>query len=202
MEANGADLVEFWNWATQRGEMNGNTATALRGACKEVLQTVEPETWETIDLRTLDVDNISQRFLRLKAGSNFKPDSLSRYQARFRRGVESYLAYLDAPDKWSYETDRGDRSSENGEGKSKAVRKSRPVAKAEKKRDTATATDVATIEYPFPLRPYHRLVVTLTLPTDLSRAEAKRLGDFINSLAVDAQPALPPAPSDRESRTE
>ena len=47
------------------------------------------------------------------------------------------------------------------------------------------------VEYPFPLRSGQ--LVKLILPADLTRPEAKRLGAFIDSLAIEATLALPPA---------
>ena len=46
-----------------------------------------------------------------------------------------------------------------------------------------------TITYPFPLRP--GLVVSVTLPADMTKHEAGRLGAFLESLALEPQLALP-----------
>lgn len=192
MDANGKDLVEFWNWAAQRGEIGGHTARALRSACKEVLTTVEPDSWETVDLRALDVDNFCQRFVRLKAGSNFKPDSLAAYQQRFRRALGSYLEYLETPDKWQYASESPSPTKETGKAKSRsqtAARRSQP--KPRSGGEKVNPNDSQMLTYPFPVRPWSGLVVNITLPADLTRQEAKRLATFVESLAVDNQPALP-----------
>lgn len=192
VDANGKDLVEFWNWAAQRGEIGGHAARALRSACKEVMTTVEPDSWETVDLRALDVSSFCQRFVRLKAGSNFKPDSLTAYQQRFRRALASYLEYLDAPDKWQYGSEIPSPAKEAGKAKSKspaATRRSQP--KARSGGEKVNPNDPQMLTYPFPVRPWSGLVVNITLPADLTRQEAKRLATFVESLAVDSQPALP-----------
>jgi len=44
------------------------------------------------------------------------------------------------------------------------------------------------IEYPFPLRPGVRALITL--PEDLTEAEAKRLAKFVETLAVPDQRAI------------
>ena len=46
------------------------------------------------------------------------------------------------------------------------------------------------VSYPFPLR--NGLLVTLQLPPDLTKREAKRLAGFIESLAIEETPALMP----------
>ena len=189
MEAKGKDLVEFWSWAAQRGEIGGHTARALRSACKEVLTTVEPEQWEALDLRALDADNFCQRFTRLKAGSTFKPDSLTAYQQRFRRALSSYLEYLEAPDKWQYGSEGPSPSKESA--KSSALRDKVQPKMQRQRSDEVDANEPQTLTYPFPVRPWSGLVVHLTLPADLTRQEAKRLATFVESLAVDLQPALP-----------
>lgn len=188
MEANGKDLVEFWNWAAQRGEIGAHAARALRSACKEVLTTVEPEGWETVDLTALEPEGFCQRFVRLKAGSNFKPDSLTAYQQRFRRALASYLEYLEAPDKWQY---GAERPSSTKEPKAKGgTRPSQPkIQRQSNKKVDPNKSQMLT--YPFPVRPWSGLVVNITLPVDLTRQEAKRLATFVESLAVDNQPALP-----------
>ncbi len=192
MDANGKDLVEFWNWAAQRGEMGAHTARALRSACKEVLTTVEPDTWESLDLRALDdVDSFCLRFVRLKAGSNFKPDSLTAYQQRFRRALASYLEYLEAPDKWQYGSESPSPTKETSKGKSKPQGATRRQSKPRPGGEKVNPNDPQMLTYPFPVRPWSGLVVNITLPADLTRQEAKRLATFVESLAVDNQPALP-----------
>lgn len=191
MDANGRDLVEFWNWAAQRGEIGGHTARALRSACKEVMTTVEPEAWETLDLRAMDLDSVCQRFVRLKAGSNFKPDSLTAYQQRFRRALGSYLDYLEAPDKWQYGTESPSPTKEAGKAKSKPPTATRRSQSKPRSVTEKNPNDPQMLTYPFPVRPWSGLVVNITLPADLTRQEAKRLATFVESLAVDTQPALP-----------
>lgn len=192
MDANGKDLVEFWNWAAQRGEMGGHTARALRSACKEVLTTVEPDSWETLDLRALDAESLCQRFVRLKAGSNFKPDSLTAYQQRFRRALGSYLDYLEAPDKWQYRPESpSSPTKETGKARKPKTSARRGQSKPRSGSEGVDPNDPQMLTYPFPVRPWGGLVVNITLPADLTRQEAKRLAAFVESLAVDNQPALP-----------
>lgn len=189
MDANGKDLVEFWNWAADRGEMNRNTAAAMRSACKEVLSTVEPEGWETVDLREIEVENFCQRFVRLRTGGNFKPESLSTYRARFKRALGLYLSYLEAPDKWQYEPATPEPKGSSEKASTRTIKK-REHPRAQKA--ARLETDQAEmIEYPYPLRPWRGLRVSVTLPVDLTRQEAQRLAAFISSLAVDPQLALP-----------
>lgn len=182
MDASGKGLIEFVNFASEKHLINANTAGALRAASREVLSAIEPESWETLDLRTVDVDDFTTRFERARAGK-LKPESLLVYKSRFKNAVQMYFKYLDNPSGWRYKPDRP------------AATRKKPAAAAQPDStdgDTQTPDRVSratTQEYPFPLR--QGMLVKLFLPVDLTRPEAKRLAAFIDALAVDSIPALP-----------
>jgi hypothetical protein len=181
LEAIGSGLVEFLSFASEKGMLNGNTAGALRAAVREVLSAVEPDGWETVDLRTIDIEDFVTRFERLRLGK-YKPESLLVYKSRFRNSVQMYLQYLENPSGWRYKAERP------------AAARRKHAAATVPSEHAGTETQAvlvraSTIEYPFPLRP--GLVVKVVLPVDLTRPEGKRLAAFIDSLAVDATLALP-----------
>src|SRR5438105_14139014 len=99
MEATGKGLIEFLSFASEKGMVNGNTAGALRAACREVLAAVEPDGWEAVDLRTIDAEDFATRFERLRAGK-LKPESLLVYKSRFRNALAMYMQYLESPSSW------------------------------------------------------------------------------------------------------
>jgi hypothetical protein len=182
VDATGKGLIEFVNFASEKHLINANTAGALRAASREVLSAIEPECWETLDLRTVDVDDFTTRFERARVGK-LKPESLLVYKSRFKNAVQMYFKYLDNPSSWRYKPDRP------------AATRKKPVAAAQSDStngDTQMPDRVSratTQEYPFPLR--QGMLVKLFLPVDLTRPEAKRLAAFIDALAVDSIPALP-----------
>lgn len=185
MAATGKGLIDFVNYASDKHLMNGNTAGALRAAAREVLSAVEPEGWEELNLRTVDVEDFGTRFERARAGK-LKPESLLVYKSRFRNVVQMYLDYLESPGTWRYKAERP----------ASARKKPTPVVGLHgatgtmESQATTGGGKAMNVEYPFPLRP--GLLVKLNLPTDLTKAEAKRLAGFIDSLALEATPALPP----------
>jgi hypothetical protein len=188
METSGSDLIKFWDYASSKGLMRRETAETMKSACKVVLSTVEPETWETLDVTQLDVDSIVQRFERLKM-TELKPDSLRVYGQRLRNGISTFNDFLASPTTWSYPTAES-RAAANGDGK-KRTKSRKPTQSASEAPTASPAIGDAgeTITYPYPIRP--GLVISMTLPVDLTRAEATRLAAFVSSLAVEEQLALP-----------
>lgn len=186
MEATGQGLVDFWAYAAEKGLMNANTAGSLRSACREVLSSVFGEQWVQVDLRSLDSDEILQRFERLRS-RKFKPDSLTVYKSRFRNALVSYMAFLETPSGWSYDVRRsatagGRQSAAQGERKRvSAARGSKDSIQPAK--DQPPARDhVSMVSYPFPVRP--GVYATLTLPEDITEPEVERLSRYVEALVV------------------
>jgi hypothetical protein len=186
MDATGKGLVDFLSFASEKGMLNGNTAGGLRAACREVLASVEPEGWESVDLRTIDVEDFATRFERLRAGK-LKPESLLVYKSRFRSAIQMYLQYLENPSSWKYKPERPAAARKRSTSPPAAF--ARIDAGLVEALPGETRGRASTIEYPFPLR--QGMVVKLHLPADLTRPEAKRLAAFIDALAVDATLSLP-----------
>lgn len=200
LEAIGKDFIEFWDYAASKGLVKKDWATTLRSAAKQVLVSVEPDDWERLDLRGLDIDAFVQRFERLRMG-DLKPDSLAVYGKRFRNARTAYLEFLDSPSTWQFGTGRTEGSGD----RKRAARTASPAragsgvkgngsAESEPQGSGVVVNDGSTpiLNYPYPLRP--GLVVSFSLPTDLTKHEAKRLASYLDSLALDPQLALPAGP--------
>jgi hypothetical protein len=175
MDTTGKALVDHWGWAAEKGVMNKNTAGGTRAAVVQVLSVLE--NWETVDVKTLDVEDTLVRFQNLKK-KDFKPAVLETYKRRFRQAVNSYLAYLEDPGGWKPRTlDRpvADRDDVDG---ARA-----PAGASRVNRHEAPQTGI--VEYPFPLRDGQ--MIRLYLPRDLRVAEVKRLTAFMSTLTVDAE---------------
>ena len=180
IDTSGKALVEHWKWAADKGLMNTNTASGLRAACSQVLSVVDG--WEKLDVGALDVDDVCRRFQN-KRNKEFKPASLEAYKRRFVQAVQLFLAYAKNPSSWkapsqerSVRKDKKSPSGLNGESSSSADDTSNPPVMVR-----------GLMDYPFPLR--EGRFAYLRLPSDLKMAEVKRLTAFLNTLAVDAEPA-------------
>lgn len=189
--ATGQGLVDFLAFAAEKGLMNSNTAGSYKAASKEVLQALHPDDWAGIDIRSIKADDYIERFERLKAGK-YKPNSLAVYKARFRSAIQLYLQYLESPSTWRFKPERP-----------ASVRKPTPTRKEERPKETpqtGRGSPYSMLDYPFPLR--RDLVITFTLPSDLTKTEAKRLASHLDSLAVDEVLALPAGTTDSGKATE
>lgn len=176
MDTTGKSLVEHWDWASSKGLMNKNTAAALRAASAQVLGVLDD--WENVDITTLDPNDVVTRFKHLRA-KKFAPQSLEKYEQRFKQALTSYLAYVRDPGAWRPNVRR-----------QKSAKKATDAATGESQQRNESPSRVepprtGLVDYPFPLRDGH--TVRLMLPRDLKLSEVKRLTAFMNTLAVDAQ---------------
>jgi hypothetical protein len=174
MGTTGQDLIDFWNWAAEKGRMNSNTAGGMRVACVRVLGALGDPA--AVDVKTLNVDDALRRFERLKA-SKFKPPVLNVYKRRFQHAVAYFLEFLDDPAGWKPRSlDRPLAERSNGTGATNQTEPSRPVR---------VAPGSNMVDYPFPVR--EGQIAHLILPRDLRAAEAKRLAAFISTLVVESE---------------
>lgn len=186
----GAGLIEFLDAAIDKGWFNVSTAKALRTASTKILSVENG--WEDVDLRTLDVDHLYERFRNLKR-NEYSDDSMRIYKTRFTQALKMHLGRLDNDPAWkSYgpaAKGTGPKST-NGNGKPRATKTSTdsPATKFEGLAHPSPGSEVAPestslMRFPFPLR--ENLDVSLSLPRDLTTEEAVRLSAFIGTLARD-----------------
>lgn len=188
-DGTGRDFVEHWTWAADRGLMNRDTARALKAAVLRILK-IEGDDWESIDVRSLDEDTLLDRFEVLEK-KDFAPDSLSQYRSRFKKARALYLSYLDNPRGYKPTFRASSDRSDKGETPTKAKKQRETIAEPV---GVANAAGPKMVRYPFPVR--NGVMAELLLPVDLQKSEAKRLSAFMESVAVDPMPMLPPARSE------
>lgn len=178
IDTSGKALVEHWKWAADKGLMNPNTANGLRAACSQVLSVADG--WETLDMRTVDVDDLCRRF-QIKRNKDFKPPSLEAYKRRFAQAVQLFLEYAKDPSAWKAPSQ--DRSARKEKKLSSSANGETPSPAGERLVPSAVMSGL--VDYPFPLR--EGRLAYLRLPSDLKMAEVKRLVAYLNTLAVDAE---------------
>lgn len=189
MDGTGAGLLAFLSWASERGALNASTAGAMKAAVTATLE-VEGDDPAAVDIRKLDVDDLLDRFAR-KKGHKYSPDSLATYHGRFRRAAEMYVEYLANPAGWKPPKGRSARKPKLANGKEAAASSVSPTSAVAAPSIGAPTPppENQLITYPFPLR--SGTTAYFQLPRELPRAEVDRMVGFLQSLAIDPQPALP-----------
>lgn len=195
-DGSGLGLLEFLAWAGSRGELAANTASSYASAARRVF-TVEPGVDER-PLAEVDLENLLDRFETLNR-TEYSAASMNTYKSRVRHAAAMYALWLAKDPDWK----SGGRSSRQSRttgpranGSARAARSKATDASAASTATTPGAAHAALdppssvgatrlIGYDMPLRP--DLMVRLTLPADLTKADAARVAAFVNSLAFGAE---------------
>lgn len=192
--ATGAGLVAFLDYAIQKGYLKTATGQAMKTAVKEVLSATEgAESWETVDLTSLDEDDVLRRFETLRA-MKFSAGSLSTYKGRYSRAASMFEEFRASPATWRPSVKQRSRMKGNGASAVaapglSAAEVAAPTAPGPGSAPPHPGHGSAIITYPFPLR--QGVLASLELPPDLTRREAQRLVAFIESLAIEDDVAGP-----------
>lgn len=188
METNdgtGAGLLSFLDWAGRTGEMNPATARAWAATARAVLA-VEAEP-DTVDVRGLDVESLLDRFQMLNR-TKYSSGSMTTYRSRFRQAVSAYQLWLDGDPGWKPAKTRSNgnarKASKKAEQQSEAVT---PAAEPVAPEASHAHSSPRMVAYDMPLRP--DMLVRLTLPVDLTSADAERVAAFVRSLAFASFPS-------------
>ena len=156
-----AELLEFLSVQVAQGGLTRSTADAYASAVRQVFETAG-EDWERVEVRPAALDEEFARFARQRRGQ-YKDSTLQSYKSRLYKAVSLYTR------------GRG--------GAATQPQLSEPTAPVPRPRPAARPAAAQVITHQFPLRP--GLLVTISLPTDLSSAEARRLTTFVNALATE-----------------
>lgn len=177
-----AGMIAWLNWTISSSELVEATAVSFRTGCVKVLA-VESDL-ASLDINRADIDSIVLRF-RNKHRGTMKDQTINTYEQRFRQTVEMYRKWLDNDPSWR------PASRNRGAGASaKKVEKRAPAKVAVPKVEVPEPATVFEptvnphlIQYPFPIRP--GLQGKISLPEDLTVSEARRVSNFVASLAFE-----------------
>lgn len=173
-------LIDFLSWVIEHDYMNTATASALRTGVKKVLESEND--LNAVDIRHANVDDILLRFRNRNRGK-MKDKSVEVYESRFKSSCQMYIKWLDGDKDWNPTASRPRRVS-NGDRRS-TKQASSPAAPVSPEHEDTVHTPAAPglITYPFPIR--SGVQGKITLPEDLTKREADRIGAFIKTLAFD-----------------
>lgn len=190
-------LLQFHDKAMREGNMNKETGGARKIAVQEVFSAAYGDNWEQLNPLTIDIEDTLRRFENLRA-MNYTPGSLQAYKSRFRSAIKEFGNWNENPSNWRPDMktrNRVVRKSPATNGKAPdAVTTSGETETPSAIKPTASLRTANLVLYPYPLRG-GEVMVSVHLPADLTKREAKRLCAFIDSLADEERPALNPGPS-------
>lgn len=187
-----AALARFIEFVVAKGLVHPATAQGWRVATAKVLEDLSAD--ELGDVRKIDVAGTFKQFLNRYPG-RLSPASVGEYRRRVVRAIEEFVRWMDDPGAYAFRTPP--RSP-----KTDARRRLEPAPGAEpdyRPRPTPTAgtphvqapqwqSTQGGIALAYPLRP--DLLAQVVVPRDLTVEEARRMGAFLVTLAVDFRATL------------
>jgi hypothetical protein len=190
-------LARFIDFVVDKNLVHPATAQGWRVATTKVLEDLPAEA--EADVRQLDVEGTFRRFLNKYPG-RLSPASVGEYRRRVGRAVEEFVRWVEDPGGYAFKgAPRTPRSDARKPSESSPVRNGfeggegshggsgrRPGATPSPGLLWPAASDGIALQYP--LRP--DLLAQVVVPRDLTVEEARRMGAFLMTLAVDFKPAL------------
>jgi hypothetical protein len=182
-----AHLLAFFDWAERKGEMPASTVQNWRSASIKILE-IE-DNWQDVNVVDFDLDAHLSRFQTLRR-TQYTTASMAAYRSRAKTAIDAYRKWEAGASDWKPKTSGTLRQRARATTKATVTGMGTGSIEVTPKSERGgfIPHHTALIEYPFPLRPGVRAV--LTLPEDLTETEAKRLVRFVESLAVPDQLAI------------
>ena len=170
-------LVEFLDWTAEKGLMAKGTVIGRKVAVSGVLGVLDPE--EKGDITVVDLDSVMSRFINLQ-GKKYNPSSLNVYKSRTNAAINDFKQYLSDPMSFKPSANKGEKKSVSKV--SKPQKASGP--EATQTAGFAPSTNQASANV-FPIQIRDNVVVRIHgLPFDLTKAEAERIANVVNAMAV------------------
>lgn len=171
-------LLAFLDVAAARGSLPRATAAALTVASRRVMEVLTPK--ERANLLNVEPAVVIKRFNN-KFADHFSAGSLKEYGRRFERALELFKQWNANPSNFSVPTRLTKRARQRRAGVDSTHDETRAALAGNALEAPARAS---TFHSSFPVRP-GTVVTFLNIPSDLTRAEAERLAQFVKMLAVE-----------------
>jgi hypothetical protein len=188
-----AGLARFIDFVVEKGLVHPATAQGWRVATTKVLDELPPA--ELADVRRIELEPTFRAFLNRNPG-RLSPISVGEYRRRVGRAIEEFVRWVEDPGAYAFRAaSRAARAEPRGGKAANAAapharpqaRPGRPTARAPEDADPSAAQVFAGgIALGYPLRP--DLLAQVIVPRDLTVEEARRMGAFLVTLAVDFRP--------------
>jgi hypothetical protein len=170
-------LLAFLEVSATRGALPRATAAALTVASRRVMEVLTAK--ERANLLNVEPVVVVKRFNH-KFADHFSAASLKEYGRRFERALELFKQWNAAPSNFSVPT----RLTKRARQARAAVDPAHEESRVSVEGHSPAPAGAPSFHSSFPVRP-GTVVTLLNIPSDLTRAEADRLAQFIKMLAVE-----------------
>ena len=184
-----AALARFIEFVVDKNLVHPSTAQGWRVATSKVLEGL-PEDAST-DVRQLDVEAVFRAFLNRNPG-RLSPASVGEYRRRVGRAIEEFVRWVEDPGAYGFRgapraprREARSRAGANGPPAGVATSPDVPAAPHTMTSPSSAGPDGIALHYPLRADTLAQVVV----PRDLTVEEARRMGAFLLTLAVDFRPS-------------
>ena len=184
-----AALARFIEFVVDKNLVHPATAQGWRVATSKVLEELPVDA--AGDVRQLDVEGIFRTFLHRNPG-RLSPASVGEYRRRVGRAIEEFVRWVEDPGAYGFRgaprasrRDGRHRSAANGAAAGHATSPGTPAAPLSSPQPAPAVPDGIALHYPLRADTLAQVVV----PRDLTVEEARRMGAFLLTLAVDFRPS-------------
>jgi len=176
-----SSLLKFLDTSVAKGMVNANTGAGLKAACVKILDDVADDA----DVRGIEVNTAVIRYNN-RHPNVLAPNSLAQYQRRVSRAISDFVRWVENPAAFKMRNrgtpERNGKTGGNAPKKLAAVR----AQDASSAQVIPAMSASAGLPMSFPLR--SDFLAQVVIPRDLTAEEARRLGAFLLTLAVDFRP--------------
>lgn len=180
------NALEYLDNLIEKGKATKGAIAPLKVAFTQVVRVIDGDNWEETVVKSIDVEDYMARFANLTMGK-YSSDSLTVYKSRVNKVVSWYIQFLDKPG-WSPDVQKRNRTPKITPDKEKVTPAQTPqTSSASTAANPQSMPEIANtpgrILYPYPLMDGQ--LIHISLPVKLSKEDAKRIGAFIESIAID-----------------
>lgn len=174
-------VIKYLDSLREQGKAAPGTIRPLKNAFTQVLRVVDGNAWHDTIVKSINVENYMFRFANLTMGK-YSRESLTTYRSRVNRAIKWYLKFLEEP---GWTPDVPHPTIPASTAASQQIKKTavRPEVGQLAFATPSIPTARGNIVYPYPLLDGN--LVYISLPVRLFKKDAKRIGSFVESIAID-----------------
>jgi hypothetical protein len=176
-----AGVLAFCDYLMNKGYATAAQINPWKTAIQKMFETVEGDSWESLDLDTIDFDEYGSRFQTL-AGAAYKAESITAYKRRVHNAIQAHEHYRSTGRPPSFRKGGNRPKPEDKDASAKVV----PMeSKAGGSVPATTTPTGGMMTFPFPLGDGR--IASLTVPPRMKADDVNRLAAFLRTLQDDSE---------------